>query len=133
MYINNQTLYLAGTDWLRPEDIDANGRNMLGDIKSSHKYNYALDKIYRNDVNKVVGFSLGGAIADKLADVKQIKQVRIYNSPSITAKNSHKKYVFYHEYDPIHGLFKKEYTKDMKLYKGHGYGHTMRNHKMIYN
>lgn len=105
---------------------------MMNNIKTSYKYNDAVEKVYKYDINKVVGFSLGGAIADKLADIKQIKQVRIYNSPSITAENGHKKYVFYHSLDPIYGLFRKELTKDMNIFKGDKLGHTMSGHEMIY-
>lgn len=133
MYVKDKTLYLAGTDWSNPQDIDANARNMLGNIKSSYKYNLALQKIFNNDIHSVVGFSLGGAIADCAAsNVRQIKNARVYNSPSITSGNAWKKHIFYHRYDPIYGLFKREITPEMKVYRGSKYGHTMSGHKMIY-
>ena len=37
-----------------------------------------------------------------------IKSARLYNSPVITRINSHKKYIFYNDYDPIQGLFENE-------------------------
>lgn len=132
MDIQGDTLYLSGTRWSNPQDVDADARDMLNDIESSWKYKTAKSLVLQHDIKHVVGFSLGGAIADKLSNLKNITHARIYNSPSITKDSASKKRIFYNEGDYIQG-FHRNQVDGMKLYKGSQSGHTMRGHQPIYS
>ena len=53
-------------------------------------YHDAQDAVFERGMNTVVGYSLGAAVNNELADrLKQVTNVRMYNSPTITNKNSH--------------------------------------------
>lgn len=133
MLSKDTTLYIAGTDWTDPRDIDANARTYIGDIKTSYKYQDALNHVLRYpQIKTVVGFSLGGSIANELANQKSISSVRMYNSPHITKDSGDKKTIFYHENDPIYGIFKKEISPDSAVILGTSYGHTMEGHQYIF-
>jgi hypothetical protein len=132
MEIQGDTLYLSGTRWSNPQDVDADARDMLNNLESSWKYKTAKSLVLEHDISKVVGFSLGGAIADKLSNLKNITHARIYNSPSITKDSASKKRIFYNEGDYIQG-FHRNQVDGMKLYKGSQSGHTMRGHQPIYS
>ena len=133
--VGSKTLYIGGTKWTNFDDVRSNIMNYLNPIEASPKYKNAEKLIKQYNLKNVVGFSLGGAIADSLINNNsRLKHARIYNSPSVRSGNyDYKKRIFYHDYDPLYGIIKKDISPQMKVYKGHGYGHTMRNHKMIYN
>ena len=131
----SKTLYIGGTKWTNFDDVRSNLMNYLNPIEASPKYKKAEKLIDQYKLKNVVGFSLGGAIADSLINNNsRLKHARIYSSPSIRSGNyDYKKRIFYHDYDPLYGLIKKDISPQMKVYKGSGYGHTMKQHKMIYN
>ena len=133
MLLVGNRLYLAGTRLNNPQDLDADFRAYLNNIESSYKYKIARNAILQNNVTHVIGYSLGGALADALtSDMDEIHNARIYNSPSITRKNSHKQQIFYNDNDPVQGLFKSELGEG-QYYKGSKKGHTLSGHQLIYS
>ena len=112
---HTNTLYIGGTRWSNLQDVDADARDLLNNIDTSYKYGMAKNYIIKHKLKNVVGYSLGGSIADILtSNISQIKHARIYNSPSITRGHSDKRYVLYNAFDPIYGLFKNQ--KDQQSY-----------------
>ena len=84
------TLYLTGTRINNLQDLDADVRDFLNNIDTSYNYNMASNYVLQHGITNVVGYSLGGALADKLtSNTKHIKHARLYNSPSITYPNNH--------------------------------------------
>ena len=69
---------------------------MVNNLKRSFNYQLARNYVFKTGAGKVVGYSLGGAIAERLAgNIPQIKHARICSSPSVTCKDGHKtKHVF---------------------------------------
>lgn len=133
VYIHGDTMYITGTR-INAQDIDADLRDMSGNIKSSYRYKTALSHLLKNkSVNKLAGYSMGASVSNELAAYPHIKQVRLYNSPSITKQNDHKKIVFWNKYDPIQGIFRNEITNKMRVYQGTKHGHTMSGYQMIYD
>ena len=65
--------------------------------------------------------------------LSQIKQVRLYNSPTISAANSHKKDIFYHELDPMQGLYENDVGPNARLHKGRYKAfNSLKGHQLIY-
>lgn len=92
---STDTLYLTGTRINNLQDLDADVRDFLNNIDTSYKYNMASNYVLQHGITNVVGYSLGGALADKLtSNIKHIKHAIIYNSPSITYPNNHKTHMF---------------------------------------
>lgn len=127
-------LFLAGTRVTNLRDLDADARGFLNNIESSYKYKMAHQHIIKHPIIKhLIGYSLGAALADTLtSNIDTIKSARLYNSPSITRKNSHKKSVFFNLYDPVQGLFKNE-KGEASYHQGSRYGHFLSGHRLIYS
>ena len=135
-YIKNNTMYLSGTKWSNSKDVETNILNIAGRLHTSHKYKHIRDIINNSKhITHVAGYNLGGAVADQLAnELSQIKQVRLYSSPTISSTNSYKQHIFYHELDPIQGLYENDVGKHATLYKGRFKGlHTLKGHQLVYS
>ena len=86
-----ETVYLSGTKWTNSKDIEANILKIAGRLQSSLTYANVHDTWNKNkNINTIAVYSLGGAVADQLADeLPHINQVRLYGPPTISRHNSY--------------------------------------------
>ena len=70
--------------------------NLAGRLQHFRKYGNIRDTININKyITHIAGYSLGAAVADQFAnELSQIKQVRLYSSPTIRVNNHHENIYF---------------------------------------
>ena len=97
---DNRTLYIAGTKDL-PQDVMDDLFIPFRMVSHSKRYKTANDYIQRNGylIDKVVGHSLGGAVAMELNNSNNKRwKARTYNAPNLHVNKNSFKPLYNHEY-----------------------------------
>ena len=82
VYVNGNTLYVAGTSNLKDVYDDISKIPFYGNLKDSTRYNQAKNALDLNpNINKIIGHSLGGSVALQLEKDDSKYQSTTYGAP----------------------------------------------------
>lgn len=116
-------MYISGTHSLN--DLTTWPSIAMGTIRFTPRYKQAeqIYNIYKDQVDVIVGHSLGSVIAQELIKKRpQIKEVRAYGAPIITGINDKRIKYLSHHFDPVGLLTNRPkrniYFGDPHSYKG---------------
>jgi len=82
VYVNGNTLFVAGTSNLKDVYDDISKIPFYGDLKDSTRYNQAKNALDLNpNINNIVGHSLGGSVALQLQKNNNKYETTTYGAP----------------------------------------------------
>ena len=122
VYVNGNTLYVAGTSNLKDVYDDISKIPFYGNLKDSTRYNQAKNALDSNpNINNIVGHSLGGSVALQLQKNNNKYETTTYGAPVLQLNPfiTGNRYRF--KNDPVSMLDNGAITVDMFKLNPHSY------------